>query len=248
MLLSDLWTGHWLGDVLATVATLAVALGWLRVMDALAARGLIGHRLSRKIIHIGTGPLYVLCWLLFSNQPAARWLAALVPLLITVQFILVGTGRLKDPAAVAAMTRHGDPREILRGPMFYGIVFVVATLAYWRTSPIGITALMLLCGGDGLADIVGRRLGRRPLPINGGKTWAGSLAMFLGGFLFALVFVLLFERVGMYVSGLSAAQLGGRLAMVALAATLVEALPLEDVDNLTITLAAVVAGFLLLPT
>lgn len=237
----------WWRDILAAVVTLAVALGWLRLMDALAARGLIAHRLSRKIIHIGTGPLFVLCWLLFSEQPTARWLAALVPLLITVQFILVGTGRLKDPAAVAAMTRHGDPREILRGPMFYGMVFVVATLVYWRASPIGITALMLLCGGDGLADIVGRRFGRRRLPINGGKTWAGSLAMFVGGFVFAWAFVLLFQGAGMYAIELSATQISGRLAVVALAATLVEALPLDDVDNLTITLTAVVTGLLLLP-
>lgn len=248
MTISNLWLSHpWLRDSLAAVATLAVALGWLRVMDALAARGLIGHRLSRKIIHIGTGPLFVLCWLLFGEQQAARWLAALVPLLITVQFILVGTGRLKDPAAVAAMTRHGDPREILRGPMFYGIVFVAATLIYWRTSPIGITALMLLCGGDGLADIVGRRFGRRRLPINGGKTWAGSLAMFLGGYFLAVTFVLLFDRAGMYAIGLPVAQISGRLALVALVATLVEALPLEDVDNLTVSLTAVLTGLLLLP-
>ena len=39
----------------------------------------------------------------------------------------------------------------------------------------------LMCGGDGLADIVGRRLGAgNPLPWNAAKSWAGSLAMMLG--------------------------------------------------------------------
>jgi dolichol kinase len=52
---------------------------------------------------------------------------------------------------------------------------------YWRESPVGVVAFSLMCGGDGLADIVGRRLGRgNPLPWNPGKSWAGSGAMFFG--------------------------------------------------------------------
>ena len=53
----------------------------------MAKKGLVTSKLSRKIIHIGTGPIFVLCWLLFNNDPSARWLAATVPLLITIQFI-----------------------------------------------------------------------------------------------------------------------------------------------------------------
>ena len=41
--------------------------------------------------------------------------------------------------------------------------------------------MSLMCGGDGLADLVGRRWGRsNPLPWNPSKSWAGSTAMFLG--------------------------------------------------------------------
>ena len=42
---------------------------------------------------------------------------------------------MKDDAAVQAMTRRGNPREILRGPLFYGIMFVVLTIVYWKDSP-----------------------------------------------------------------------------------------------------------------
>ena len=35
-------------------------------------------------------------------------------------------------------------------------VMVVTTAVFWRTSPSGLAALSLMCGGDGLADIVGR--------------------------------------------------------------------------------------------
>ena len=133
---------------------------------------------------MGTGPIFVLCWLLFTDMPNARFLAALVPLLITVQFALVGLGILKDDAAVEAMSRSGDPREILRGPLFYGIVFVLVTIFYWKDSPTGITALMLMCGGDGLADIVGRRWGTNKLPWARDKSWIGSLGMLAGGWVF----------------------------------------------------------------
>jgi phytol kinase len=232
-------------DALATVATFALSLAWLRMMDALAHRGILDSRVSRKVIHIGTGPLFVLCWFLYSPASAARYLAALVPLAITAQFVLVGLGLVKDESAVKAMTRHGDRREILRGPLYYGLIFVACTIFFWRTSPVGIVALMILCAGDGLADLVGRRLGRRRLPINPAKSWAGSAAMLLGGYAMALLMVVLFETAGLLQPGLAPGPAAASIAWIALACTVVEALPLPDLDNLTISLTAVVLGLAL---
>ena len=126
--------------------TMVIALAWLRINDYFAEKGWVSSAISRKIIHIGTGPIFVLCWLLFNDDTIAPFLAAIVPLGITLQFALVGTGIISDPAAVAAMSRSGDRREILRGPLFYGFAFVALTLIFWRHSPIGIVALMVLCG------------------------------------------------------------------------------------------------------
>ena len=173
-------------NLLAILATFFIALAWLRLNNIAAHRGWVSSYLSRKIIHIGTGPIFVLSWLLFDDASLARWLAALVPFAITAQFVLVGTGIIKDEPAVQAMSRSGDRREILRGPLYYGIIFVMLTLVYWKISPIGITALMLMCGGDGLADIAGRRWGYIKLPWNAKKSWMGSLGMFLGGWILAL--------------------------------------------------------------
>ncbi len=157
---------------LAACLTLWIALLWLRTMDWVAQRGWVESRLSRKIIHIGTGPMFVLCWLLFPSEPSyGRYLAALVPLLFTVQFALIGLGIVNDEASVKAMSRNGDRREILRGPLFYGIVFVIMTIVYWKDSPMGMTALMLMCGGDGLAKILGQRLPSSRLPWNKGNRW-----------------------------------------------------------------------------
>lgn len=246
MWLDNLFSDKLLQDLVATIITFAAALTWLRLMDALAHRGLIAPRLSRKIIHIGTGPLFVLCWNLFSAEPRARFMAAVVPFAITAQFLLVGLGVMEDPSAVQAMTRTGDPREILRGPLYYGIVFVVCTIAFWRQSPIGILALMLMCGGDGLADIVGRRFGRVKLPFNRDKSWAGSAAMLIGGFVFGFGFVVLFNAFGDFQPPLDAGRAGVGAAIIALAATAVESLPFRDIDNISVTATAIALGLILL--
>jgi len=228
---------------IALVLTFVIALAWLRLMDFAAHRGWIESRLSRKIIHIGTGPIFVLCWLMFPDDWYSRWLAALVPLLITAQFALVGLGVMKDEASVKAMSRTGDRREILRGPLFYGIVFVVLTLVYWKDSPIGMTALMLMCGGDGLADILGRGLKSPKLLWNKDKSWAGSLGMFIGGWALAAFILGMFVLAGIFIGPFTGYLVP--ITLIALAGTLVESLPLKDVDNITVTLAAVALGHLL---
>jgi len=227
----------------ALIITFAVSLVWLRINDFAAHRGWISGQLSRKIIHIGTGPLYVACWLLFDDALISRYLAALVPLSITIQFVLVGTGVIRDEAAVRAMSRSGDRREILRGPLFYGILFVILTIAYWKYSPIGMVALMLMCGGDGLADILGRRLGKRKLPWNPNKSLAGSVGMFLGGWILAALILFLYISTGTLKGPFAAYLLP--LSIIAIAGTLIESLPLRDIDNITVTLSAVILGHLL---
>ncbi len=227
---------------IATVFTFLIAILFLRLMDFLAQRGWVESRLSRKFIHIGTGPIFVLCWLMYSDAPISRWLAALVPLLITVQFALVGTGVIKDEAAVKAMSRTGDRREILRGPLFYGIVFVAVTLIYWKDSLIGIPALMIMCGGDGIADIVGRRVSSPKLPWSPEKSVAGSLSVFLGGWLLTLLIFAVYVWAGAF-SGL-VARLLLPVTWIALGATLVESLPFKDVDNITLTVVAALIGHL----
>jgi phytol kinase len=234
-----MFTSNWL----ALIVTLLIALVWLRTVNFIAARGWIDSALSRKIIHIGTGPIFVLCWLLFNDGGEGRWLAALVPLLITFQFLLVGTGLLKDESSVKAMSRTGDRREILRGPLMYGIIFVVLTLIFWRNSPLGMTALMILSAGDGLADVIGSRVKHGAhLPWSPRKTWLGSLAMFLGGWLVSVLILCVFNMAGTIQLGTVTLILGSGL--VALTSSMVESLPLSDIDNLTVPLAAICIAYL----
>jgi phytol kinase len=229
---------------IAAILTLLVSLLWLRLMDFAAQRGLIESRLSRKIIHITTGPLFVLCWFLFRNTPDARWWAAAIPFLITVQFTLIGLGVIKDEASVQAMSRNGDRREILRGPLFYGIAFVTLTLIFWRDTPIGITALLLMCGGDGIADIVGRRISSPKLPWSREKSVIGSVSVLIGGFILAAFILWIYISARVFPGPFSGYLVP--LTILSLTAAAVESLPFRDVDNLTVPLAAVLLGLLIL--
>jgi phytol kinase len=225
---------------LVTLLTFLIAIAFLRLMDFLAHRGVIGGKLSRKLIHIGTGPIFVLCWLMFPDVPSARYLAALVPLLITVQFVLVGTGIMKDEAAVDAMTRTGNPREILRGPLFYGIMFVLMTVVYWKDSPIGITALMMMCGGDGIADIVGRRIQSPKLFWSREKSAAGSLSVFAGGALLSALILFIYVGAGIFAAPFNVYLMP--IVVIALCGMLTESLPFKDIDNITLTVVSAIIG------
>lgn len=227
---------------LALPITFLLALLWLRLNNFAAQRGWVTSRLSRKFIHMGTGPLFVICWPLYSDSPYSPYLAALVPFSFSLQFALVGLGIINDESAVQAMSRTGDRREILRGPLYYGIVFVIVTIAFWLRSPIGIVALMMMCGGDGLADILGSRFGQRRLPWAANKTWIGSLGMFLGGWLFSAVMLAIFVQWDIFPGTISEYLLP--ITLIAAAGTLVEALPFRDIDNITVTATAVLIGLL----
>lgn len=212
-------------------------------MDFFAHRGWIESRLSRKLIHIGTGPIFVLCWLMFPDTPISRWLAALVPFAITAQFALVGLGIMKDEASVKAMSRTGDRREILRGPLYYGIMFVLLTIIFWKDSAVGMTALMIMCGGDGIADLVGRSFNTNKLPYSPDKTVAGSISVFFGGWLLSAFVLGIYALTGNLAQPFESYILP--LTIIALVSAVIESLPFKDIDNITVTTTATILGYFL---
>lgn len=226
--------------------TLCIALAFVGLVGVLSERHVVSNRSARKLMHIGTGPLFMLTWQLYPPVPDARYVAALVPLLMALRFAAVGLGLLKDPALVAGATRRGARQELLRGPLAYGLVHAAACLWWWRDSPSGVLALAVLCGGDGAAEVLGSRWGHLlgQLPHNKQKTIVGSLACWVAGWLVAAPLLLLFnttdgnlELVG-GAGALSTGQLLGRAAAAALVGAGVESLPiLQDWDNVTVPLA-----------
>lgn len=227
----------------AFILTLILAVSWLRFIGFAVIKGWIPNSISRKVIHIGTGPLFVLCWLLFDQTTGTRFWAVIVPLISTVQYGLAGLGIIKDDASVKSMSRSGGKRELLKGPFLYGIAFIVITLIFWKSTPVGICALMILCGGDGLADIFGKKYGKVKLPWAREKTWIGSLAMILGGFLLSVVVIAIFNSFG--VIKINYEEFLPKLIVVAFLATLIESISISDIDNITVPLTAVISGILI---
>ncbi len=244
MRLANLVPVPWQQDLIAMALSFLVALSFLKFNDLIVVRGWLPEYITRKLVHIGTGPLFLLCWPFYSEAWHARWFAALVPASLTAVFALIGLGILKKDDFVAAMSRSGDPRELLRGPLMYGIVFVVATLVFWRTSPVGVILLMLLCGGDGLADVIGRRYGAVKLPGQQNRSWAGSIGFFLGGAVLALLFLKFFTGLGFL--NLDAGSVILPLLVTSLLATLVEGYSPADLDNLTVPVSALLALWLMI--
>jgi phytol kinase len=116
------------------------------------------------------------------------------------------------------------------------------TVLYWKDSPIGMVALMLMCGGDGMADVIGRKFGKRKLPWAPEKSWMGSTAMFFGGWILSLGILWVFVAANVFAGPMSIYI--PALTLIAIAGTIVESLPLKDIDNITITLSAVILGHL----
>uniref|UniRef100_A0A453SP96 phytol kinase n=1 Tax=Aegilops tauschii subsp. strangulata TaxID=200361 RepID=A0A453SP96_AEGTS len=100
-------------------------------------------------------------------------LRGVVPFLNCVRLLAYGLSFYSDEALVKSVTREGKREELLRGPLYYVIVLLIIVLVFWRDSPIGIVSLSMISGGDGFADIVGRRFGSLKLPFNDKKSWVG---------------------------------------------------------------------------
>ena len=220
---------------LAAFITLICCLPWMQGVGFLTKKGVFTNATSRKIIHIGTGPLFLLCWLLFPDVPISRFLAAIVPFLIVLQLALIGFGILHDPATTKSMSRSGNQKELLKGPLFYGIIFVILTVFFWK-SPLAIVPLMILCGGDGVAELVGSRVRSMAIPWKKKKTLVGSLAMVFGGAILSLIIMAVYKLSGTFNGNID--QLILPVQIISLGAALVESVSPSDFDNLTVTAAA----------
>jgi phytol kinase len=120
------------------------------------------------------------------------------------------------------------------------MVFVAITLIYWKDSLVGIPALMMMCGGDGIADIVGRNVNSPKLPWSREKSVAGSLSVFLGGWLLTIFVFAVYVWIGAFSGPITRFLLP--VTLIAIGATLVESLPFKDVDNITLVLVSVLIG------
>ncbi|KAH7299728.1 hypothetical protein KP509_24G026400 [Ceratopteris richardii] len=232
-------------DIICTAAALGGAYAWIRIFDILGKNGVLEQNLSRKLIHVSTGLLYVLIWPFFSPAPWSRYLALSLPVANAIRLAVNALGFFEDEGFVKSISRGGTSGELLRGPFYYALALTCCTVCFWRDSPVGMTAIAIMCAGDGMADIVGRHVGSAKLPYNACKSWAGSTSMFVSGCVLSLSFLKYFSALGFY--DVDWAHAAWSILYISLLATIVESLPVNSFldDNISVPLVSVVTGILL---
>ena len=236
-------------DVGSTLLTATLAYILAKTIGYGFEQHVIDSKDARKLIHTLSAPLFLLFWPLFSPATGSQVFCALVPLWNIVRLYLASTGQ-GEPTLALSVSRSGELKEALGGPMIYVCIIFVAILAFWRTSAAGIVALCAMAVGDGLADLVGRRYGAsNPWKFVPNKSVAGSTAFFIGSTL-AIVGLLqwmtLFPHVGLVLAHSSTGQLWLRAALVAFLTAALELVPIAD-DNYTVPLAGAALGWILFP-
>lgn len=212
-------------DVLAFGASSVIIAGLVELIKGLAP---LRQLSPRKLLHVLAGPIFLFTWPWFTDE--GRYWAAAVPLMMTVKFALVGLGLWGDEEAVRMMSRSGQPSELLRGPLLYGVVFVAATVLAFRDVTAAV-ALMALCFGDAAAEAFGRG-SRVKLPWSKRKSWAGSAGFVAAALPAMALFAALFQKWGF--APTDAPFPLTSLALAALAGAAIESLPFRDVDNLSV--------------
>ncbi len=240
-------------DIIAFFISLIVVMMLVQINAAIEKSGKLSTDVTRKVIHIFAAPLWILTWMLFSGGIFSRWLALIVPLFFVLQFVSIGTGKVENEDFVKSMSRSGDPKELLGGTLYYSLLMMVFGIisfyvpaggALALASPMAIIVFGCLAGGDGLADVIGRKYGGdKKFGIGGSeRTIAGSIGMFLGSFLFSIILLYLFsfEVIGWDVMAMLVPVL-----VISIVATIVEALSPKGLDNWTVPIAVAIMVFLM---
>ena len=175
------------------------------------------QELSRKIVHIGTGPIVVMAWWLSIPASIA------VPVALTVTVITAVNHRLQLLPAVEDIDRNSY------GTVAYGLAISLLLLLFWPEQAVAVCAgVLVMAFADGLAGLVGRGMTSPSWTVwQQRKSVAGTVTMGLVTALVLLLLVLISQ------SPLRPLRL---IAVCALAVGL-EQLGRWGVDNLSVPMA-----------
>ena len=136
------------------------------------------RELSRKIVHIGTGPIVVLAWWLTVPASIA------VPVAFAVTVITAINHRIQLLPAVEDVDRNSY------GTVAYGLAISLLLLLFWPEQAVAVCAgVLVMAFADGLAGLVGRGMTSPSWTVwQQRKSVAGTVTM---GLVTALVLILL---------------------------------------------------------
>lgn len=213
------------GDLDAVLLTIAYVSGWViagEIMHRLGVDALV----SRKLVHIGaSGSIFIFAFGFESPEPA----------MVTIVFITA--------IALADRTRQlfkgiesPDPQNL--GTVWFWVAMLVVVAVLWEEPRLMVAAVVPMAVGDPLAGLVGSIWGTRKYEIGTHvRTAEGTLA-FVVATLGLTIAALLWVDAAPDVS--AATALGAAIVLACVGAA-IEAVSRWGIDNLTITIASVVA-------
>lgn len=182
---------------------------------------------TRKFIHITVGMWSVGTVLLFEH-----WYMAIIP---PASFILINYISYRQETFKAMET--GEKGNL--GTIYFPLSFSVIIILFWSRPHLLVASLMPMTWGDALAAVLGARYGQFRYTVWGStRSLEGSVSMFLFAFIATFLALWIFAPLSLGL-GLFYALI------VALLATLVEAITPWHLDNLTVPLVSVVTLYLL---
>ncbi|MGQ4891800.1 MAG: diacylglycerol/polyprenol kinase family protein [Candidatus Njordarchaeia archaeon] len=224
-------------NLIATFIVFVYIMVIIKIMDIAVTKG-FPQDVSRKIVHMAAGS-WIIFWPIFDGSHWSYTFNILVAVLWTLMFIQKGLKGSPDDQAVKTMTRTGDPKELLRGPLFFTLAMEFIGIFLYMDIK-GVVAMAALGWGDGLAPLFGKYYGAKKYSIFGNeKSLQGSLAMFFFAFIASIIFSLII---------VPKAILGNfmmfivDLLIIAIIATIVEAISPRDVDNLLIPTVLIIVS------
>lgn len=201
------------------------------LMDFFVSRHGLPRDISRKITHISAGSVIIFLPL-FRDGDWTQYLNVAIFVVWAILLVQKGLFAAEDDQAVKTMTRTGDRRELLRGTLYFVVVATLCGTLYYKQFE-GVLAMAVLGWGDGLAPIIGTRLGRLKYQVLSPKSVEGSLAFFAGSVAAGLFFVHLI---------VPEAYDPAKIVLIALIATVVEGVCPREVDNIAIPVAVIAAA------
>ena len=153
------------------INSLVVIVGWIALVLSIAVicriRWPNQQELSRKIVHIGTGPVIPLAWWLGIPADLA------IPVAIVITLVVLINHRWRLLPAVEDVNRQSY------GTVAYGLAITLLLVLFWPENAAAVCAgVLVMAFGDGLAGLIGRKVRSASWMIWGQrKSIAGTLTM-----------------------------------------------------------------------
>lgn len=219
-------------NIITAVLSVVYVFAVVAVMDFFVKKGFPQH-ISRKVVHICAGS-WLIFWIFFEPNHWTKYLNIAPAAVWFILLLIKGFTAAPDDDAVKTMTRTGDRKELLKGPLYFTIVMMIMGTVFFDKY-IAAVSMGILGFGDGLAPLFGKYWGKHKFTIFTEKTFEGSLSFLFFGILGASILsFILFGEVRFYL-----------IITATVVSTIIEAFSPKDIDNLLIPVVCLLIFYII---